>query len=80
MGQRLDTRVGRAFKVEVALEDIADQLVAATDPDHLHRVEIDHRRRNPIQVVFGQPVVDDEVGALENVRLDVLDPKLDACS
>src|SRR6476619_8452430 len=80
MWQLCGIGAGRTFKVEVALEDIADQLVAATGPDHLHRVEIDHRRRTPIQVVLGQPVVDDEVGALENLPLDVLDPKLDACS
>jgi hypothetical protein len=73
------SRLG-AFKVEVALEDIADQFVAAADSNDLHRVEIDHRRRNPIQMILSQPVVNDEVRALEDLWLDVLDSKLDSCS
>ena len=80
MGQRFHARGWRAFKVEVALEDIADQFVAAADPNDLHRVEIDHRRRNPIQMILSQPVVNDEVRALDNLWLDVLNPKLDSCS
>ena len=80
VGQRFDAEVWRAFKVEVALEDIADQFVAAADPNDLHRVEIDHRRRNPIQMILSQPVVNNEVRALDNLWLDVLNPKLDSCS
>src|SRR6476620_9667079 len=80
MGRLCGTGVGRAFKVEVALEDIADQLVAAADPNDVHRVEIDHRRRNPIQMILSQPIVNDEVRARDNLWLDVLNPKLDSCS
>ena len=80
VGQCFDAGGWRAFKVEVALEDIADQFVAAADPKELHRVEIDHRRRNPIQMILSQPVVNDEVRALDNLWLDVLNPKLDSCS
>ena len=80
MGQRLHAGGWRAFKVEVALEDIADQFVAAADPNDLHRVEIDHRRRNPIQMILSQPVVNDEVRALDDLWLDVLNPKLDSGS
>jgi hypothetical protein len=80
MGQRFHAGGWRAFKVEVALEDIADQFVAAADPNDLHRVEIDHRRRNPIQMILSQPVVNDEVRTLDNLWLDVLNPKLDSCS
>ena len=78
--QRFHAGGWRTFKVEVALEDIADQLVAAADPNDLHRIEIDHRRRNPIQMILSQPVVHDEVRALDNLWLDVLNPKLDSCS
>jgi hypothetical protein len=42
-GQLCGTGVGRTFKVEVALEDIADYFVAAADPNDVHRVEIGHR-------------------------------------
>lgn len=72
-----------AFKIEVALEDIADQSVAAADPNNL-RIEskliiVDetrYRRYNPIQTILSQPVVNDEAGALGNLWLDVLDPNL----
>src|SRR5260370_36662696 len=80
MGQRFHAGGWWGFKVEVALEDIADQFVAAADPDDLHRAEIDHRRRNAIQMILSQPVVNDEVRALDNLWLDVLNPKLDSCS
>src|ERR1700757_1379628 len=80
VGQLCGTGVGRTFKVEVALEDIADQFVAAADPNDLHRVEIDHCRRNPIQMILSHAVVNDEVCALDNLWLDVLNPKLDSCS
>src|SRR6476469_4829910 len=80
MGQLCGIGAGRTFKVEVALEDIADHFVAAADPNDLHRVEIDHRGRNPIQMILSQPIVNDEVGALDNLGLDVLNSKLDSCS
>src|SRR6476646_9450591 len=80
MGQLCGTGVGRTFKVEVALQDIADQFVAATDPTDLHRIEIDHRRRDLIQMILSQTIVNDEVRALDNPWLDVLNPKLDCCS
>src|ERR1700746_3806483 len=80
MGQRFHAGGWRAFKVEVALEDIADQFVAAADPNNLHRVEIDHRRRNLIQMILSQTVVNDRVFSLHNLWLDVLSPKRGSCS
>src|ERR1700752_2616127 len=80
VGQRFHAGRWRAFKVEVALEDIADQFVAAADPNDLHRVEIDHWPRNPIQRILSHAVVNEEGCALDNLWLDVLNPKLDSCS
>ena len=43
MGQLWGIGAERTFKVEVALEDIADHFVTASDPNDVHRVETDHR-------------------------------------
>src|ERR1700739_662785 len=80
MGQRFHAGGWRAFKVEVALEDIADQFVAAPGPNGRRRAETDQRRRNPVQMIISQPVVNDEVRTLDNLWLDVLNPKLDSGS
>src|ERR1700736_4695580 len=80
MGQRFHAGGWRAFKVEVALEDIVDQFVATADPNDLHRVEIDHRRRNPIQMILSQPVVNDEVPAPDHICLARLNPTVDSFS
>lgn len=73
--QRIPAGIGGQVDVEVALQHICDQFVAAAEADDLHVFKVNSGCCALVGVVSPQAAVDDNVGDRTHLGLDVLHPE-----